>query len=108
MPGLTGILESRQIRQRPPELLRENAIETHQALMTGAIQAASPPGNTCSQLSTLRRLVLIRIDASVVNENHGVQQFDGLIVAVDLDRAEANRFQADVDADAVADTRNVF
>ena len=76
--------------------------------MMGAIQAACPAGNTCRQLAALRRLILIRIDASVVNENHGVQQLDGLIVAVDLDRAEANRFQADVDADAVADTRNVF
>lgn len=58
--------------------------------MARAVEAARPAGNTCRQLAALRRLVLIRVDASVVNENHGVQQFDGLIVAVDLDRAEAD------------------
>ena len=108
MPGLARILASRQVRQGPSEFLGENSIQIHQALMARAVEAARPPGNACRQLAALRRLVLIRIDASVVNENHGVQQLDGLVVAVDLDRAEANRFQADVDADAVADTRNVF
>ena len=76
--------------------------------MARAVEAPRSTGNAGRQLSTLRRFVLIRIDASVVNENHGVQQPNGLIAAIDLDRAEANRFQADINADAVADTRNVF
>ena len=108
MPRLCGILECRLIRKRPTKFLGENAIQVRQALTASVVKAPRSTSNTGRELSALRCLVLIRIDASVVNENHGVQQLHRLIVAIDLDRTEANRFQADIDADAVADTRNVF
>ena len=43
-----------------------------------------------------------------MDENHRVQQLDRLVIAVDLDRAEADGFQADIDADSIADTGDVF
>lgn len=76
--------------------------------MPRAVEAARPSGNPSRQLSTLGRLVFIGINASIVDEHHRVQHPDRLIVAIDLDRAKANGFQADVDADPVADTRNIF
>lgn len=76
--------------------------------MPCAVEAARPSGNPSRQFSTLGRLVLIGIDASIVDENHRVQQPDRLIVAVDLNGTKADGFQADIDADPVADTRNIF
>ena len=76
--------------------------------MARAVEAPRSTGNAGRQLSTLRRLVFVRVDAGVMDENHGVEQLDGLVMTVDLDRAEADGFQADIDADAVADTGDVF
>ena len=76
--------------------------------MPRAVEATRPAGDTGGELSALSCLVLVRVDAGVVDEHHRVQHPDRLIVAIDLDRAKANGFQADVDADPVADTRNIF
>ena len=108
MPGFARILKRSKVGQRPAELLGENTVEIHEALVPRAVQAAGPSGNPSRQLSALCCLVFIGIDASIVNENHRVQQPHRLIAAIDLDRAEANGLQADVDADPVADTRNIF
>ena len=75
--------------------------------MPRAVEAARPPGDARGQLATLGCLVLVRIDAGVVDENHRVEQPNWLVTLVDLDRAETNRLETNVNADPVADTLDI-
>ena len=75
--------------------------------MPRAIEATRPAGDTGGELSTLSCLVLVRVDAGVVDEHDRIQQPNWLVMLVDLDRAKTNRFEADVDADPVANTLDI-
>ena len=107
VPRLSRILERNEIGSRPTEFLGQNTIKIDEALVPRAVEATRPAGDTGGELSTLSCLVLVRVDAGVVDEHDRIQQLNWLVMLVDLDRAKTNRLEADVDADPVANTLDI-
>ena len=75
--------------------------------MPRAVEATRPPGDARRQLTALRCLVLVRVNAGIMDEDHRVEQPNWLVTLVDLDRAETNRLETNVNADPVADTLDI-
>ena len=90
MPRLVGILKILKIRQWPAQFFRQHTVELRKTAPILSGSALSPPCDARSELTALRSLILIRVNAGVVNEHHGVQQAQWLILVINLNRAKTN------------------